>query len=206
MLYHIIDIRIYDDKRGRLVRLEIESNNILRKEYFNGIFPYATGIIFDDNDRNELVGIARDENGNFICDWNTDVVYKLVFYDVSSNRSNRSNQNSSITSKIWNWLMLGGSILIMWIGSTIASLWSNLYEDIFKMLSYSQALNTQLEKTYFSIRMILLLGFSTIYVVSMICITPPLITSSWKKIKEYFKNIEMENLRYNASSPVSLNF
>ncbi|CAF4461932.1 unnamed protein product [Rotaria socialis] len=135
MLYHIIDIRIYDDKRGRLVRLEIESNNILRKEYFNGIFPYATGIIFDDNDRNELVGIARDENGNFICDWNTDVVYKLVFYDVSSNRSNRSNQNSSITSKIWNWLMLGGSILIMWIGSTIASLWSNLYEDIFKMLS-----------------------------------------------------------------------
>ncbi|CAF4211549.1 unnamed protein product, partial [Rotaria socialis] len=159
--------------------------------------------------------IARDENGNFIFDWNTDVVYKLVFYDMSSNRSNRSNrsnhsnrsnQNSSITSKIWNWLMLGGSILIMWIGSTIASLWSNLYEDIFKMLSYSQALNTQLEKTYFSIRMILLLGFSTIYVVSMICITPPLITSSWKKIKEYFKNIEMENLRYNASSPVSLNF
>ncbi|CAF2993042.1 unnamed protein product [Rotaria socialis] len=89
-------------------------------EYFNGIFPYATGIIFDDNDRNELVGIARDENGNFIFDWNTDVVYKLVFYDMSSNRSNRSNrsnhsnrsnQNSSITSKIWNWLMLGGSLL-----------------------------------------------------------------------------------------------
>ncbi|CAM4852082.1 unnamed protein product, partial [Rotaria magnacalcarata] len=49
-------IRIYDDKRGKLVRLEIESNNILRKEYFNGIFPYATGIILDDNDLNEIVG------------------------------------------------------------------------------------------------------------------------------------------------------
>ncbi|CAF4350804.1 unnamed protein product, partial [Rotaria magnacalcarata] len=104
-------IRIYDDKRGKLVRLEIESNNILRKEYFNGIFPYATGIILDDNALNEIVGIARDENGNFICDWNTDVVYKLVLYDVPSNRSSPSNQNSSRTSKIWNWLTLGGSLL-----------------------------------------------------------------------------------------------
>ncbi|CAM2706396.1 unnamed protein product [Rotaria socialis] len=76
--------------------------------------------------------IPSDESGHFRFDWDPTVVYELVYRDESSNRSTSP---SSSTSRIWNLLTIAGSVAIMWLGSIIASLWSNVYEDVFKILS-----------------------------------------------------------------------
>ena len=94
-------------------------------------------------------------------------------------------------------------LVIVWFGSIIASLWLNLYENILKKL-YCQSANVQSEKLYFINRIILLLSLSILYIVLMKSVSAVLIKSIWNKIKYYFHAIEIENLRYNAPSPIPL--
>ncbi|CAF3005279.1 unnamed protein product [Rotaria socialis] len=170
-------------------------------DYFKRTFPGATTIIFQDNELNQYISIPSDESGHFRFDWDPTVVYELVYRDESSNRSTSP---SSSTSRIWNLLTIAGSVAIMWLGSIIASLWSNVYEDVFKILSYGQLSNTQSVKLYFTTRIIILLIFSTLCIVLMECVTVLFIKLTWNKIKDYFQSIGIENLRYNAPSPIPL--
>ncbi|CAF1088501.1 unnamed protein product [Rotaria sordida] len=101
-------IYIYDNRKKRLVCLRIESDNILRKDYFYGTFPEATGIMFHNNEHNCIVSIPRDEHGHFKFNWDSNVVYELIYRDGSRDRSTSP---SSKKSTIWSWLTAIGSYL-----------------------------------------------------------------------------------------------
>ncbi|CAM4859875.1 unnamed protein product [Rotaria socialis] len=101
-------ISFNDNRKNRIVDLFIGPDNVLRKDYFHGVFPEATGIIFYDNEVNLYVGIPRDENGSFKFEWSPNVMYELVYRDEPQNRSISFSSNSS---KIWNWLTIAGSTL-----------------------------------------------------------------------------------------------
>ncbi|CAF4894228.1 unnamed protein product [Rotaria socialis] len=103
-------ISFNDNRKNRIVDLFIGPDNVLRKDYFHGVFPEATGIIFYDNEVNLYVGIPRDENGSFKFEWSPNVMYELVYRDEPQNRSISFSSNSS---KIWNWLTIAGSTLSM---------------------------------------------------------------------------------------------
>ncbi|CAF3751281.1 unnamed protein product [Rotaria socialis] len=134
-------ISFNDNRKNRIVDLFIGPDNVLRKDYFHGVFPEATGIIFYDNEVNRYVGIPRDENGSFKFEWSPNVMYELVYRDEPQNRSISSSSNSS---KIWNWLTIAGSLVFIWLGSMITSLWSNLHEDVLKnilQMSFKKRIN-----------------------------------------------------------------
>ncbi|CAM4785693.1 unnamed protein product [Rotaria magnacalcarata] len=200
-VYNMNRISFNDNRKNRIVDLFIGPDNVLRKDYFHGVFPEATGIIFHDNEVSRYVGIPRDENGSFKFEWSPSVMYELVYRDEPQNRSISSSSNSS---KIWSWLTIAGSLVFIWLGSMISSLWSNLYEDVLKNMLYGLPSSIQAKISYTIIRTILLFIFSIIYIMSMEFAAVIFIKSAFKKIKHYVQDIELDNLRYNPPSPVSL--
>ncbi|CAF4493882.1 unnamed protein product [Rotaria socialis] len=82
-------ISFNDNRKNRIVDLFIGPDNVLRKDYFHGVFPEATGIIFYDNEVNRYVGIPRDENGSFKFEWSPNVMYELVYRDGKKQKEQR---------------------------------------------------------------------------------------------------------------------
>jgi hypothetical protein len=93
-------VRIYDNSKKAVVRVELESDDTITSYNFNGLFPGATGILYKDKDSNEYVGFVikkKKENiekhvfylcrvrmnaeRNFKCNWDTTVIYELVYLD-----------------------------------------------------------------------------------------------------------------------------
>ncbi|CAF3806902.1 unnamed protein product [Rotaria socialis] len=170
--------------------------------YFIGTFPGATGILYKDEHLNAFISIPRDSGGNFEFEWNSNVVYQLVYADDYRNRS----LSSSSSSNRWEfpyWLRVAVGIFVMWIGSIIPSLWSNIYEEIVKKISYP-SINHTVNKSYLMERIIVLLIISILYVISIVFVTPVLMNSICNKVKTYIQNIELETLTYNALSPPPL--
>ncbi|CAF2192739.1 unnamed protein product [Rotaria magnacalcarata] len=119
-------VQIYDERKNSTARLLIAADNILKKDYLNIYFRGAIGISVFDQQLNQDVCIPPDENGNFRFDWDQDIIYTLVY---SNDSRYLSMSEPSSTTKSWNILTIIGSIIIIWLGSMIPSLWSNLYED-----------------------------------------------------------------------------
>ncbi|CAF3493629.1 unnamed protein product [Rotaria socialis] len=185
-------VQIYDERKKSTARLLIAADNILKKDYLNIYFRGAIGIFFFDQQLNQDVYIPPDDNGNFRFNWDQDIIYKLVY---SNDSRSLSMSASSSTTKSWNILTIIGSIIIIWLGSMIPSLWSNLYDDAIKHFFYDYKLNMQSEGLYW-IRVVLLLVISVIYIASMVYFTPTLIKSVVNKIKNYFQNSPIDTLRY----------
>jgi hypothetical protein len=51
-------VRIYDNSKKAVVRVELESDDTITSYNFNGLFPGATGILYKDKDSNEYVGFV----------------------------------------------------------------------------------------------------------------------------------------------------
>lgn len=96
-------VRIYDKRKKSIARLLIGSDNILKKDFLTGCFPGATAIFFLDEELHEDIqyviereknnlkylnrdalyyfSVPRDDNGNFVFNWDPNIVYNLVYYN-----------------------------------------------------------------------------------------------------------------------------
>ena len=55
-------VRIYDNKTKQITRLLLKQDNIIRKDYFVGTFPGATGILYKDEQLNEFVSYVNSKS------------------------------------------------------------------------------------------------------------------------------------------------
>lgn len=95
-------------------------------------------------------------------------------------------------------------LVLIWLGSIIASLWANVYEDILKYFFHEASSHTSSSTAYSTTRGILLITLSVAYVLFMKFATVSLVRSLTEKIKKYIREINLENLRYIPPSPRSL--
>ncbi|CAF3366425.1 unnamed protein product [Rotaria socialis] len=192
-------VDIYDNSKKAIVQLVISPDNVVPSNYFVATFPGATGLIYKNSDSNKFVSIPKDVNGNFRWEWNPNIVYDVIYADPSRNRSLSSSSNKS---KYSNWFAVIGSIIFMWTGSMIPSLWSNIYEEIMKYILYDRSSHSPTEGSSFIIRIILLIILSLIYIISAIFVTPALIKYLFNKVTACIQTIDLQTLAYHAPSPV----
>jgi hypothetical protein len=93
-------VRIYDNSKKAVVRVELQSDDTIALDYFNKLFPGATAILYKHTNPNELVGsvikktrehiekhvfylsrVGMDTQGNFKCNWDPNMIYELVYLD-----------------------------------------------------------------------------------------------------------------------------
>jgi hypothetical protein len=90
-------VKIYDKIRKRTVRLVVDSDQTILRDYFVRTFPGASGIIYKDKDVNEYIrfvednkenifrkcvlffSVPHDTNGNFRWEWDSNMVYDLIY-------------------------------------------------------------------------------------------------------------------------------
>ena len=52
-------IKIFNDKIKKNILLQVNSDNILDRNYFKRTFPYANGIIYQAEDSEDIIRSAR---------------------------------------------------------------------------------------------------------------------------------------------------
>lgn len=92
-------VRVFDRKTNEIIRLVVQSDNIIQDQYFTRTFPGATGIKYKEGDSNEFIRFVRksfeeqkkipsclfsiplDANGSFLWEWDLNVLYELIYRD-----------------------------------------------------------------------------------------------------------------------------
>ncbi|CAM4848127.1 unnamed protein product, partial [Rotaria magnacalcarata] len=176
----------------------VQNDNIIPASYFNSAFPGAIGLMFTDESLNGVVIIPKDNIGNFQWTWNYEIVYELIYADPALNLTSST---ESKKKTLFNWLGSAGSLLILWFGSMIPSLWCNIYEELVKVLFYDLPTNSS-NTLDLKLRIVILSIISCIYMVLMIIFTPLFLKMLFNKLKAWIQEINIEKLTYNALAPV----
>ena len=91
---------------------------------------------------------------------------------------------------------------MLWIGSAIPSIWTNIYEDYTKYLFSDASSNMTTQSFHLKERTMITIITSLLYIVLINTLAPLLINTIWNKFKGWIRTIDVDQLVYNSLAPL----